>query len=205
MFFVLLLLLQPCDYYCYLVVKVFLAVVSVATCSFLSSAVRYGRVPKRSSSGEDQAVSTTEPMEGGGGQPKVENVVAAAENRQMAIYDVIRSISHSHTAHCSETEDKVMALQKFSVSLVSSSILSLVSSSLPSLFSFSLPSLVISSLPSLVSSSLPSLVSSSLPSLVKLIHSFKFDATVCIFVLLHKEHRLTNRNSSTWSMRYIKH
>jgi len=172
-FFVLLLLLQPCDYYCYLVVKVFLAVVSVATCSFLSSAVRYGRVPKRSSSGEDQAVSTTEPMEGGGGQPKVENVVAAAENRQMAIYDVIRSISHSHTAHCSETEDKVLALQKFSVSLVSSSILSLVSSSLPSL--------------------------------VKLIHSFKFDATVCIFVLLHKEHRLTNRNSSTWSMRYIKH
>lgn len=80
--------------------------------------VRYGRVPKRSSSGEDQAVSTTEPMEGGGGQPKVENVVAAAENRQMAIYDVIRSISHSHTAHCSETEDKVMALQKFSVSLL---------------------------------------------------------------------------------------
>lgn len=81
--------------------------------------MRYGRVPKRSLSGEDQAVSTTEPMEGGG-QPKVENVAAAAENRQMAIYDVIRSISHSHTAHCSETEDKVMAMQKFSVSLVSS-------------------------------------------------------------------------------------
>jgi len=27
---------------------------------------------------------------------------------------------------------------------------------------------------------------------------------VCIFVLLHKEHPLTNRNSATWSIRYIK-
>lgn len=81
-----------------------------------SAAVRYGRVPKRSLSGEDQSVSTTQPVEG---HPKVEEAVPDG-NCQMAIFDVIYSISHSHTAHCSETEDKVLAMAKAPVTLVSS-------------------------------------------------------------------------------------
>lgn len=43
---------------------------------------------------------------------------STVDARHLELYDVILSIFHSHTAHCDETEDKVLALNKCQVSLV---------------------------------------------------------------------------------------
>ncbi|KAL8614276.1 hypothetical protein ACOMHN_007614 [Nucella lapillus] len=59
--------------------------------------VRYGRVPKRSKSQEDQSVSSTDSSQ----------EQSALESRQLAIYDVILSISQAHHAHCAVTDDKI--------------------------------------------------------------------------------------------------
>ena len=101
------------------------------------AAVRYGRVPKRSLSADDQPVSTTESLEmqpGGSAEStatalsaaddsqsmgnETEEDIAAFENRQLAVFDVILSVAHSHTVHCDTTEDKVAALAKKPASLV---------------------------------------------------------------------------------------
>jgi len=100
-------------------------------------AVRYGRVPKRSLSADDQPVSTTESLEMQPGSSaestatalsaaddslsagiETEEDIAAFENRQLAVFDVILSVAHSHTVHCDTTEDKVAALAKKPGSLV---------------------------------------------------------------------------------------
>jgi len=103
----------------------------------LCAAVRYGRVPKRSLSADDQPMSTTESLEM---QPAgstesttttlssddatqsatldTEEDMAAFESRQLAVFDVILSVAHSHTVHCDTTEDKVAALAKKPASLV---------------------------------------------------------------------------------------
>jgi len=104
---------------------------------FLCAAVRYGRVPKRSLSADDQPVSSTEPIEmqhAGSAESTVttlspadanqsagietEEDIAAFESRQLAVFDVILSVAHSHTVHCDTTEDKVAALAKKPASLV---------------------------------------------------------------------------------------
>jgi len=104
------------------------------------AAVRYGRVPKRSLSADDQPVSTTESLEmqpAGSAEStatalsaaddsqsmgiETEEDIAAFENRQLAVFDVILSVAHSHTVHCDTTEDKVAALAKKPASLVACS------------------------------------------------------------------------------------
>jgi len=100
--------------------------------------VRYGRVPKRSLSADDQPVSTTESSlemqlsvsaettatamsaadDSQSTAIESEEDITAFENRQMAVFDVILSVAHSHTVHCDTTEDKVAALAKKPASLV---------------------------------------------------------------------------------------
>ena len=102
----------------------------------LCAAVRYGRVPKRSLSADDQPLSTTESeMQHAGSVEstvttlspadatqsagiETEEDIAAFESRQLAVFDVILSVAHSHTVHCDTTEDKVAALAKKPASLV---------------------------------------------------------------------------------------
>ncbi|XP_064635746.1 ecdysone-induced protein 78C-like [Lineus longissimus] len=64
--------------------------------------VRYGRVPKRAKSLDDQQVTTTEP-----GQDAAE-----IETKQLAIYDVILTISQAHHANCALTEDKLKTMSR---------------------------------------------------------------------------------------------
>ncbi|CAG5131516.1 unnamed protein product [Candidula unifasciata] len=59
--------------------------------------VRYGRVPKRSKSQEDQSVTSSD--------SSLDQ--SALESKQLAIYDIILCISQAHHAHCAITEDKV--------------------------------------------------------------------------------------------------
>ena len=84
------------------------------------TAVRYGRVPKRSQSCEDQLpMSTTiEPLDQL--QMESEEEMVAMETRRLAIYDVILTISQSHSAFCDVTEDKVKTLTPKHVTLVRS-------------------------------------------------------------------------------------
>ncbi|XP_033751290.1 ecdysone-induced protein 78C-like [Pecten maximus] len=64
--------------------------------------VRYGRVPKRSKSQDDQCVTSTD-----------QNLDQTdLENKQLAIYDIILSVSQAHHANCTVTEDKVKHIQK---------------------------------------------------------------------------------------------
>ncbi|XP_069133665.1 ecdysone-induced protein 78C-like isoform X2 [Argopecten irradians] len=64
--------------------------------------VRYGRVPKRSKSQDDQCVSSTD-------QHLDQTDL---ESKQLAIYDIILSVSQAHHANCTVTEDKVKHIQK---------------------------------------------------------------------------------------------
>ena len=72
--------------------------------------MRYGRVPKRTKSQDEQRVTTTEPT---GSQDQ-----SALESRQLAIYDTILTISQAHHANCNLTEDNVKTIQKRPFSLV---------------------------------------------------------------------------------------
>lgn len=77
--------------------------------------VRYGRVPKRSLSADDQPMSTSSYAD----LPRnLQEESITKETRRLELYDIILSISHSHTAHCNETDDKVMALSQHSVTLL---------------------------------------------------------------------------------------
>ena len=71
------------------------------------SAVRYGRVPKRSRERE----------EGVG----VGDTAASreAENKQLAIYDIILTISQAHHANCQYTEERTRALVRKPIIFVS--------------------------------------------------------------------------------------
>ncbi|ROT61881.1 ecdysone-induced protein 78c [Penaeus vannamei] len=75
--------------------------------------VRYGRVPKRSRE-----------REGDGRGEGSEMVAREVENKQLAIYDIILTISQAHHANCSYTEEKTRALVRkpiiFNTSEVSS-------------------------------------------------------------------------------------
>ncbi|XP_025086867.1 ecdysone-induced protein 78C-like isoform X3 [Pomacea canaliculata] len=70
--------------------------------------VRYGRVPKRSKSLEEQSVSSTDSLQ----------EQSALESRQLAIYDVILSISQAHHAHCGLTDDKIKNIPRTAATLL---------------------------------------------------------------------------------------
>lgn len=72
------------------------------------SAVRFGRVPKRSKSMDEQHVSSTEPT--------LEQT--ALESKQLAIYDIILNVSQAHLANCGVTDDKLKLLQRRHATLV---------------------------------------------------------------------------------------
>ncbi|XP_015524562.1 ecdysone-induced protein 78C isoform X2 [Neodiprion pinetum] len=88
--------------------------------------VRYGRVPKRSRDrGQDDAVLTTtgvQPITGtGNSQPPpsttdrvppaaVEPDQSDADTKQLAVYDVILTVSQAHHAHCGFTEELTRGL-----------------------------------------------------------------------------------------------
>jgi len=114
----------------------------------LHLAVRYGRVPKRSLSVDDQPVSTTpempDPLSSLPAEcivvtPIPDDTVATStllvapvsssltenDNKHGSLkiikdanFDVIVSVSHSHTVHCDLTEDKVTAMAKRPSTLV---------------------------------------------------------------------------------------
>lgn len=117
------------------------------TCLVCHTAVRYGRVPKRSLSADDQPVSTTpETLDSLSSPsadcavmaPVVETAVASPPSLTSSVssvandsertvsfkilkdpfFDVIVSVSHSHTVHCDVTEDKVAAMAKRTSTLV---------------------------------------------------------------------------------------
>ncbi|XP_059179020.1 ecdysone-induced protein 78C-like [Physella acuta] len=70
--------------------------------------VRYGRVPKRSKSQEEQSVSSSDSSQD----------QTALESKQLAIYDVILSISQAHHAHCAITEDKIKSIVRHPATLM---------------------------------------------------------------------------------------
>ena len=73
-------------------------------------AVRYGRVPKRS----------RERSELEGRVPSSDDDQSRdMETKQLAIYDVILTVSQAHHAHCSFTEEKTRSLTRKPVVFVS--------------------------------------------------------------------------------------
>ncbi|GAB6032992.1 hypothetical protein CHUAL_012184 [Chamberlinius hualienensis] len=69
--------------------------------------VRYGRVPKRSRERNDEARVT---------QSEAEQSARELENKQLAIYDIILTISQAHHANCSYTEEKTRGIVRKPVS-----------------------------------------------------------------------------------------
>lgn len=70
--------------------------------SVFFSAVRYGRVPKRSrerSDSESNRVSTSDSSEH-----------SDAESKHLAVYDVILMVSQAHHANCDYTEEQTRGL-----------------------------------------------------------------------------------------------
>ena len=70
--------------------------------------MRFGRVPKRSKSLDEQRVTSTD----------ANLDQTALENKQLAIYDIILSVSQAHHAHCGVTEDKLKTLERKHSTLV---------------------------------------------------------------------------------------
>lgn len=71
-------------------------------------AVRYGRVPKRS---RERGCSSGAGDDGGPvspSQPEARDL----ESQQLAMYDIILTISQAHHAHCSYTEEKTRSLAR---------------------------------------------------------------------------------------------
>lgn len=64
--------------------------------------VRFGRVPKRTKSLDEQRVTSSD----------ASLDQTALENKQLAIYDIILSVSQAHHAHCGVTEDKLRNLER---------------------------------------------------------------------------------------------
>lgn len=80
--------------------------------------VRYGRVPKRSRErGSSSGAAPLSGDEGGGaaslGSPGQEEQCARdLETQQLAMYDIILTISQAHHAHCAYTEEKTRSLAR---------------------------------------------------------------------------------------------
>ncbi|XP_036369149.1 nuclear receptor subfamily 1 group D member 2-like isoform X2 [Octopus sinensis] len=72
--------------------------------------VRYGRVPKRSKSLDDQRIGIADSSQ----DP------TSLEKKQLEIYDTILSVSQAHLANCALTEDKLKMQQRKSASLLDS-------------------------------------------------------------------------------------
>lgn len=69
----------------------------------LLPAVRYGRVPKRSrerSTDESSRVTTSDADQ------------SDAETKQLAVYDIILTVSQAHHANCAYTEDSTRGLAR---------------------------------------------------------------------------------------------
>jgi len=67
----------------------------------LLAAVRYGRVPKRSKEkGEENKVV----------QSEADQSTKDSDSMQLAIYDIILTISQAHHANCAYTEEKTRGL-----------------------------------------------------------------------------------------------
>lgn len=67
----------------------------------LIKAVRYGRVPKRSRErGEENRVTQSEAVQS----------ARDVENKQLAMYDIILTISQAHHANCAYTEEKTRGI-----------------------------------------------------------------------------------------------
>ena len=75
-------------------------------------AVRYGRVPKRSRSQDEQKVTTTVDSQ------DMSNPESSQESLQLAMYDIILTVSQAHHANCSTTDDKLKQLVRQPTSLV---------------------------------------------------------------------------------------
>ena len=73
-------------------------------------AVRYGRIPKKHKEVGEQKVTSTE----GSSSARSNH----EESKQLAIYDIILTISQAHHTHCMTTEDKINVMKKQSYSLV---------------------------------------------------------------------------------------
>lgn len=72
--------------------------------------VRYGRVPKRSKSLDDQRIGVADSSQD----------QTSIESKQLEIYDTILNVSQAHLANCALTEDKLKMQQRKSVSLLDS-------------------------------------------------------------------------------------
>ena len=72
------------------------------------AAVRYGRVPKRSKNLEVAAAAAATPP----------HVSAEQENQQLAMYDVILTVSQAHHCYCQTTDDKAKQIITTPLSLV---------------------------------------------------------------------------------------
>lgn len=69
----------------------------------MNLAVRYGRVPKRSRErGEENRVT----------QSEADQSARELENKQLAMYDIILTISQAHHANCAYTEEKTRGLTR---------------------------------------------------------------------------------------------
>ena len=75
---------------------------------FSWTAVRFGRVPKRSKSMEESQVTSSDPTL----DP------TSLESKQLAIYDIILNVSQAHLANCGTTDDKLKTLQRHHSTLV---------------------------------------------------------------------------------------
>lgn len=75
---------------------------------FLVTAVRYGRVPKRSrerSTEEQSRVSTSDAEQ------------SDPDTKQLAVYDVILTVSQAHHANCGYTEEQTRGLVRKPITL----------------------------------------------------------------------------------------
>ena len=88
------------------------------------SAVRYGRVPKRSKSMDQATQQQQQPNSTTPDTDPVDPVVIPTpedklrQRHQLAVYDVVLTIAQSHHCHCLTTDDKVKALARKTLSLV---------------------------------------------------------------------------------------
>ena len=71
-------------------------------------AVRYGRVPKGSKTAEEQYVSSAEHQQ----------YQVALEKQQLAMYDIILTVSQAHHSNCNTTDEKIKSISKKTFTLV---------------------------------------------------------------------------------------
>ncbi|KAK2149499.1 hypothetical protein LSH36_449g03009 [Paralvinella palmiformis] len=71
--------------------------------------VRYGRVPKGSKTAEEQYVSSAEHQQ----------YQVALEKQQLAMYDIILTVSQAHHSNCNTTDEKIKSISKKTFTLIS--------------------------------------------------------------------------------------